>query len=247
MRQNIYSMKKTSLLLFGMLLFSSCLSLKVNLAMKIVGAYDDQVIISKLSNNEKEVVLIPMHHLGTVLFYKDVKLKIDSLKQKGYYFYTEEVKADKKDTITIRKAIKLTGVPFSKNNLGYKHFFDSLYKGKIKLKKELVDQPKPIELGLDSLNSRNVDVTFKEIVDYYEKKYGELKLQPCDFKKSFYERPDCKDAMISKKIKDDVILDFRNRNIVDVLVKDKRQKIAIIYGGGHFKGIREALLQQGFK
>jgi len=240
-------MKKALVLTLASLFFTSCLNFKVNLAYEMVGAYDDSIKLSKLVNDEKEVVFIPMHHLGTKLFYDDVKTKIDSLKKAGFHFYTEEVKVDRKDTITIRKAIKLTGIPFSRDNSGYKHFFDSLYKHKVKLKKELVNQPKYIELGLDSINSKNVDVTFKEVVGYYEKKYGEIKLQPCDFEKSFYEKPDCKSKPINRKIREEVYLDFRNTNIVNTIVKDKYQKIAVIYGSDHFKGIEEELLKRGFK
>jgi hypothetical protein len=240
-------MKKIFPFITLFLLLNSCTSFKINLALKIVGVYDDTVKLSKLTTKEKEVVFIPMHHLGTVLFYNDVKAKIDSLKKSGFYFYTEEVKGNKKDSITIRKIIKLTGIPFSRDNSGYKHFFDSLYNGKVKLKKELINQPNSWALGLDSLNSKKVDITFKEMIDYYEKKYGELKLRPCDFEKSFYEKPSCKDKPIDKKIRDEVIVGYRNTNVINAILSEKCSKIAIIYGSEHIIGIREELVKKGFK
>ena len=149
-------MKKVFVLIPISILFVGCLNFKVNLAFKYIGVYDDSVKLSRISNNEKEVVFIPMHHLGTALFYDDVKNKIDSLKKNGYFFYTELIKGDKKDTMTIRKMIKLTGLPYPKDKSpGYKHFFDSIYKGRVKLKKELMDQPSSSKFGLDSLNSKN--------------------------------------------------------------------------------------------
>ena len=241
------SMRKTFVLFTLILLANSCMSYKVNLAFKFLGAYNDKVMLESVNRDDNKIIFIPMHHLGTVLFYKDVKIKIDSLKKAGFYFYTEEITVNRADTITIRKANKLKGVPFSKGNIGYKHYFDSLYRGKVKLKKELVDQPKYGLFGLDSINSRNVDVTYKDMISYYEKKYGELKLRPCDFKKSFYEKPDCDDKPIDKKIFQEIIIDFRNANVVKAILKDDRKKIAIIYGENHFKGIKEELLKQGFK
>ena len=188
-----------------------------------------------------------MHHLGTAPFYDDVKTKIDSLKKMGYFFYTEEVKGNKKDSITVRKSIKLTGIPFSRNNAGYKHFFDSIYNGKVKFKKEIFDQPSPNKFGLDESNSKTVDVTLKEMIDYYESKYGEIKLEPCDFEKSFYEKPNCKNKQIEKKVRDDVYINFRNKNIIKTFLNDNHKKVGIIYGAEHIKGIREELLKQGFK
>lgn len=239
-------MKKISiyLILFSLI---SCTSFKVNLAFKLLGVYDDNVKLSKVTNEEKEVIFFPMHHLGTAAFYDDVKTKIDSLKKTGYFFYTEEVKGNKKDSITVRKSIKLTGIPYSRNNAGYKHFFDSIYKGKVKFKKEFFDQPSPNKFGLDESNSKKVDVTLKEMIDYYESKYGEIKLEPCDYEKSFYEKPNCKDKPAGKKVRDDVYINFRNKNVIETIVKDKHQKIAIIYGSDHFKGIREELFKLGFK
>ena len=228
-------------------LFSCCTSFKVNLAFKILGIYDDSVKITKLTSNEKEVIFIPMHHLGTAAFYNDVKNKIDSLKKEGYFFYTEEVKGSRKDSITIRKSIKLTGVPFSRNNIGYKAYFDSIYKGKVKFKKEITNQPSSVGFGLDEKNSKTVDVSLKEMIDYYESKYGEIKLEPCDFEKSIYEKPSCTSKRINKDVEEDVYVDFRNKNIIKTYLNDDHEKTAIIYGKGHFKGIKEELLKLGFK
>ena len=241
-------MKKFKILIYlTVFILFGCTTFKVNLAFKLLGLYDDNIKLTKVTNEEKEVIFFPMHNLGKKLFYDDVKGKIDSLKNIGYFFYTEEVKGNKKDSITVRKSIKLTGIPYAKNNAGYKHFFDSIYNGKVKFKKEIFDQPTPAKFGLDESNSKNVDVTLKEMIDYYESKYGEIKLEPCDFEKSFYEKPNCKSKPVDKKVKDDVYLNFRNKNIINTLLNDNHKKVAIIYGADHFKGIREELLKRGFK
>ncbi|MDN3678586.1 hypothetical protein QWY90_14820 [Flavobacterium paronense] len=241
-------MKRIKILIY-LTLFSllSCTSFKVNLAFKMLGLYDDNVELSKFTNGEKEVVFFPMHHLGTKLFYDDVKTKIDSLKKIGYFFYTEEVKGIKNDSTTLRKSIKLTGIPFSRNNAGYRHYFDSIYKGKVKFKKEIFDQPSPGKLALDGSNTKTVDVTLKEMIDYYESKYGEIKLEPCDFEKSLYEKTNCKYKPMEKKVREDLYIGFRNKNILKTFFNDSHKKIAFIYGADHLIGIREELLKQGFK
>ncbi len=247
-RKESVKMKKIIIAIY-VLSFSvlSCTSFKVNLAFKLVGVYDDDIKLSKVTNEEKQVIFFPMHHLGTAPFYDDVKMKIDSLKKMGYFFYTEEVKGNTKDSITIRKSIKLTGIPFSKNNAGFKAYFDSVYKGRVKFKKEFLDQPSPNKFGLDESNSKTVDVTLKEMIDYYESKYGEIKLEPCDFEKSFYEKPNCKHKPAEKTVRDDVYIKFRNKHVLSTLLNDSHKKVAIIYGAEHFRGIREELLKQGYK
>lgn len=241
-------MKKSIFItLFFICTFTFCTSYKVNLAFKLLGVYDDSSKLSHLMNDEKEMVFIHMHHIGTAPFYDDVKNKIDSLKKEGYFFYTEEVKGDKKDTINIRKSIKLTGTPYSRNNIGYKSFFDSIYKGKVKFKKEFINQPSNLAFNLDISNSKIVDVSMKEMISYYESKYGEIILEPCDFEKSFYEKPNCSSKPITKEIREDVFLNFRNKNLIRTFLNDNHKKIAIIYGAGHYKGVKDELLKLGFK
>ena len=165
-------MKKAVSLILLMVLTTNCISYKVNLAFSLMGIYDDKVEISKLTNNNKELLFIPMHHIGTKSFYTDVTKKVDSLENLGFYFYKEKVTRSQNDSIVLLKLRKITGIPFSKKNTSYTGIFDSIYEGKIKYKKELIDQPTYIGLGVDTLKSRNVDVTMRDLIQYYESKYG---------------------------------------------------------------------------
>lgn len=240
-------MKKKVTLIFLIVLITGCTSSKVNFALKLVGVYDDEVKISRLQNESREVVFIPMHHVGTKAFYADVSEKIDSLERLGYHFYTEQVRGFAIDTVSVLKLRKLTGVPFSKKGTGYLVMIDSLYSGKVKYKKELVNQPKYKEMGVDSLRNSNVDVTITEIINYYENKYGEIKLEPCDYETAMEAKPTCKGKSFDKKQTTDAILNFRNEHILAEFQKDPHTKIAIIYGAKHFIGIKEELLKLGYK
>lgn len=238
-------MKKTILLISIIILLVSCKSAKFNFGLTQMGFYIDTINVTTLTKNQNEVVFIPMKHFGTELFYKNVKDKIDSLKRIGYYFYYEKITFSLNDTITLMKYKKFQGMPISKDNGKYMHLIDSLYK--IKLKKKLIDQPSYKDLGIEFVNGRNVDVTLKEIIDFYENKYGVLKLEPCDYQTSIYEKSSCKHKTIDEKIKDDAMLTFRNKHVIDELLKEKQTKIAIIYGANHFIGIKEDLLKIGYK
>jgi len=238
-------MKKSIFLITIIISLISCKSAEFDSGLKHKGYYDDKINIAKLIKGKNEVVFIPMHHFGTELFYKDVKSKIDSLKKIGFYFYYEKVNFNLSDTTTLMKYKKIHGFPISKDNGGYMYLIDSIYK--FKLKKKLINQPSYVELGVESTNGKNVDVTLKEMINFYENKYGIIKLELCDYRTSIYEKSICKDKIIDEKNKDDAILNFRNKHILEELKNDYHPKIAIIYGAGHFIGIKEELLKLGYK
>jgi len=240
-------MKKLLFFVLILIITLGCGSFKINLALDLIGIYDDSAELHLLKSDQREIVFIPMHHIGTKLFYDDIKNKVDSLENLGFYFYTEMVKGDKKDTLSKLKYRKITGMPISKNNKGYLEVFDSVYKGKIKYKKEIINQPKYYKLGVDSLKSKTVDVTMKVLIDYYESKYGIINLEKCDYETSIFQKSVCKDKRINKKAFDDVVLHFRNKNVLTELSNDTHSKIAIIYGAKHFIGIKEELLKLGYK
>ena len=233
-----------SIFFLALVLTICCKSNSIDNKLEKLGAYDKQVKIVKLSSTSKEIVFVPMVHFAVEDFYTDVKKKIDSLNNLGYFFYCEEITTKDSDSITLRKYKKLKGVPFSKN-ARYKQLIDSIYKLKYSVK--IMDQPTYSVLGIDSLNGRNVDVSLNDIIIYYESRYGEIKLYDCDFKTSLFQKSICNEKPIKEKIKNSVFIDFRNRNVVTSLSTDRHQKIAIIYGSNHLKGIKEELLKQVFK
>ncbi len=237
------------------ILLSSCTKLLFNKALQSMGVYDDTIYLTTLENNHSEIVFFPMHHIGTEAFYNDVKIKVDSLKNLGFIFYTESITSgeenpEKLDT-ALRKFRKIYGKPVPAK--GHKFLFDSIVsRKKIKLKKTIVEQPSPLELVPDSTVRKNVDVNIQQIITYYEKNYGIIKLEECDFETSIYEKTTCYNITTIKKEKkrfNDVIVLYRNKHIISELKKDqvKHNRIAIIYGKKHFEGIEEELLKLGYK
>lgn len=237
-------MKNSIYIVICIFMLASCKSTKVNLALKIIGAYNDDIKLEKMSKLNKEIVFFPMIHIGTELFYKDVKNKIDSLENIGFITYYEKVNSSPNDTIDLLKLRKLLGFPVPKRGTGYMTVIDSIFK--FKLKKKLINQPSNIGLGIDSLKGINVDLTLKQVITEYEKRFGELKLNDCDYQTFYEQKTICKDKPISKASRNEVIIDFRNKNVINEIVADKHQKIIIVYGKRHIFGIKKELQNIGF-
>ncbi|OYU85574.1 MAG: hypothetical protein CFE24_01335 [Flavobacterium sp. BFFFF2] len=240
-------MKK--IIFLSLLLLSSCKNIAYNHAMEKIGGFSDEVKTSTLVNTDKSVVFIPMHHIGTQLFYDDVHKKIDSLKALDYYFFYEQIKANSasiRDTITLLKIRKILGVPLSKDaKTDYLSYFKD--KEKVKFKKELVSQPQVSVFGLDSKNALNVDCSMNDLITEYENKYGKLELSTCDYETPFYEKSKCPINRELKSKRKTIIVDYRNSLVVREVLKNDHPKIAIIYGELHFVGIKAALLKEGYQ
>lgn len=233
-------------ILFCLIIVSifSCKSSLMNYALEKKGFYDDKLTIRKFTKDSTQVVFFEMAHIGTKLYYDDVKIKIDSLLQENFYFYLESINDDESNDSIRRKFIKITKVALQKE--GYMGSLDSIFTAKgIKLKRELVNQPKYYTQGFTDENSANVDVSLDDIINFYENKYQPIILEACDYEVSLYEVPKCP-IILKKEIRDDIILNFRNNHVLEKLSKEKKQKIGIIYGKGHLRGITEGLLKMGY-
>lgn len=227
----------------------SCKSYLFNKALEFNGVYDDTVSIEEMHDGEQSIVFIPMHHIGTSLFYQDVQHTIDSLKSEGYYFYTEGILDQKTTDTSMRKFRKFLGSPLAKN--GYMNVVDSVLTKvyNVKLKKELMDQPSYDDFQLSKYDSRKVDSSIDRMLALYEAEYGEIILEECDFETPVYTETTCKDEKTPKKILNTIIVDSRNQVLVKAIEEDRERlkKIAIIYGKNHFYGVQEILLEKGYK
>ncbi len=222
-------------------MFSSCLR---HIVYKSMGVFDKKVSFHFVTNGDKKIVFIPMHHIGKKEFYEHTKQVTDSLIRDGYILYLESVASGKnidslqKDTL-YRKATKLTGVDMLalKNNGGYLDTNKNSING-YKLKHKLVNQPKPIPGNYDSVRSKIVDATMLQLIKACEDKYGPIILEKSDFEISTGKK---KKVKPNSEIKNYFLLTFRNELITDSILHDQNKKIALMYGAKHFDGILENL------
>ncbi|WP_262150362.1 hypothetical protein [Chryseobacterium foetidum] len=198
------------------------------------GLYNSEISTIEKKTDGKTLVFFPMKHAGIREFYNNVKSKIDSLKKEGLYFLYEKVKVDANDENMRRKLKKITGnIPISVE----KGYVQLLRDYGIFMREELFDQPSYSDFGLDESNSENLDVTGLNLVDYYERTYGEIRLNKCEMETPITAKDNCKGKILKKKHRDDVILTFRNKIIASGVLNESHTKIALIYGEGHIKGI----------
>ena len=220
------------------------------IAMNSMGLLDKKIPLKYISNGEKKIVFFAIHHVGQKEFYDDTKRKIDSFMKMGYAVYFENVRPGaikdsmQKDTI-YRKARKITGVDFLavSSNAGYIDTVNQTVMGKktkfIK-KYKLINQPIGIIPFSDTINVRNIDASFVQLVRECENKFGTIKLEKYDFETNFGEKYKLQEKR-NKDINKYFIYIFRNNLIVNTILNDKRDKIILVYGAAHFDGILENL------
>lgn len=237
----------TGLSFIFMMTFNSC----VTAVLRKVGALEDSARIRTITDGEKKLVYIPMVHIGRKKFYEDVKRKIDSLKKDGYVVYYEGVRVNSVDAATLDtinrkfRVILPIDIIHSKKKGGYIDTIENSLMGrKVKAIKKynLVNQPSVYKLGIDTSIDIRADVTYGDIVNEYEKKYGKIILTECDLNTSLQEKYTCRKPKKNKKTTD-VILHFRDAHLAKEILQDKGKKIAVIFGAKHFDGML-ALLQQ---
>ncbi|KOS05656.1 hypothetical protein AM493_06120 [Flavobacterium akiainvivens] len=236
-------MKFRNLLLIACfaLLTTSCMSL----ALSVLGINKKESPMSVYTNGTKSIAYIPMKHIGPKEFYANVARRVDSLQKQGYTVYMESVRVtdsltpQQRDTLKL-KVRRLMGVTLGKG--GYLDTINGRLMGrKFSNKKELINQPVYSKLGVDTLSGRIVDVPLNVLIKQYEKQYGTIQLDVCDYTTPLEDKYDCGREKRSQA--NDLILRHRNKNLADAIIADKHNKIAILYGAAHESGLLELLKQ----
>ncbi|NCP46638.1 MAG: hypothetical protein GW818_09535 [Flavobacteriales bacterium] len=233
-------MKKTILILIFFIL-NSCVS--INEILEKDGIFNEKVEIKNISNTEKNVIFIGMHHFGRKEFYTDVANKTDSLQKNGYITFYESVTLDSSlDSLTTeiykKKLRKIIGLKSVK-------YYDTISKkivGKYRYKGEynLINQPKYSDLNVNMEKALNIDATVNTLIDEFEKQYGAIKLSECDKKTTFNsEKYKCRlmDKGLRYRFKSEFGFDYRNQNLANEINDFKGDKILIIYGKAHYEGL----------
>jgi hypothetical protein len=232
------------LLLFLQCFLSSCLQ---KIILNSLGAFENTVQSRYITNGEKKIVFMPIHHIGKKIFYDDARRNIDSLMSIGYIVYFENVRmlttdSLQKDTL-YRKVRKITGVDFvtTINNKGYIDTINNTLLGKKSkyiAKYKLINQSKKMFPSFDSTRVKNVDADFAQLINACENKYGTILLDKYDYETKFGEKYKHKR---DKELFEFFVSGFRNNIISNSIMNEKNDKIIVVYGGKHFKGILENL------
>ncbi len=195
--------------------------------------------IKTVQLKNKTVKFIPMVHAGQKQFYDHVKTIIQEHKKQGYIIFYEQIKGKKpaattasnQATDTLRlKFRKMIGTePSRKTYSILKNFFP-----------DITVQPLYDSLGVTKTDV-NADVTTSEMVQLYEKLYGPIQLDPCDYKappgEGLYQ---C--TPLTHNI-DPVIKDFRNHELAKMIKASPKSKILVVYGAAHIAPVMELIRQ----
>ena len=102
-------------------------------------------------------------------------------------------------------------------------------------------------LGLTTDKDIWIDYSIYDMMDLYEKRYGEVELSEYDFATDLMERYEPMDEKPSTSGMLRLALYPRNEYVVRRIVDSQRPRIAVIYGSGHMPGIKYYLKKHGFR
>jgi hypothetical protein len=197
---------------------------------------NDKAEVVRLASDTKSVQYIPMHHVGKPVFYEGVKMLVDSFKRNGYIVFYESARTENiTDSLTLdrynRKFRKMMGMHIDTSGYAKMLHESGLFK-------QLIDQPTYDKLGVDSSDKR-VDIPKNQLVDAYEKTFGEIVLERGD-DVPLNARYNLELRLPQKEVRY-IILDYRNKNLATAIQYSDFKKIAVIYGADHLNGTLEEL------
>lgn len=228
--------------------FALTLLIGLSSCMKLIfthmGVLDEKQKLKVASNGRKQVVYLPMHHIGKQSFYDDVKKKIDSLRKDGYVFYYEGLKlSTNDDSLAIdtlaKKLRKIMGLDLSllRSNGGYIDTSTGNFMGRknnFVKRYNLVNQERAGTL-MDTTIDRRADVSLSDLIPALEAELGPIPLDACDYSTPMGQKYTCKKYKLKEYSR--AALEYRNKWIAEEVRRDTSLKIAIVYGAMHFKGL----------
>ncbi|WP_127845402.1 hypothetical protein [Psychroflexus aestuariivivens] len=196
-------------------------------------------------DTKASIVAFSMVHIHEPEYYKNIKDSVLSLKAKGYKMYYEGLSLDDNtDSLTVdtlvRKFRKVVGLQM----FSEKGYLDPDNKSIPKyFKKEKFVHQTTENVGIDTLTDINADMSLNQLVASYEKEYGDIKLEDCDFDTPFMEEYDCETTGNSY----DFLQTIRNDHLIEMIENSEHKKIIIIYGAAHHKFLYPDLIKQGYE
>ena len=227
---------KYILILFLSTILTSCVAVTTYRALNA-----KKVRAERLIYQEKEILLVPIAHIGEKIFYKSLRDSIINWKNKNYRIYYEQASKNYQDLdidslaadTLFRKWRKIAG-----GNLGTREQLSDLNKSL----KDKVLQPTWVKLGVDS-NDLNADINLAIMIAKYEDLYGKVHLKDCDLETPIDSVYECGSPMRNDLLP--IVLDLRNKYVAHLIKNAGDDKIVVIYGAMHMKGIKKLITEQG--
>jgi len=214
-----------------LVLLSSC---KIGrIVSNLKGMNNTEVKAEKYTYGDKSIIFVPITHFGEKIFYSSLRDSIINWKTNDYTIFYEQIIYPLEDSSKLLEAkLKWRKIKGGKGNS--RKDYDSL----TEFFKNKIVQPEYEKLGIDSTDI-NADVTRIELVNKYEEIYGEIIIDSCDRSTSFDSTYNCTER--TKNDFDPIIMDFRNEQLVERIINTEINKIVVVYGARHHKGIKKLL------
>jgi hypothetical protein len=190
-----------------------------------------------VSYADKSLIFVPIVHVGKASFYNSLKDSLIKWKSDNYTVYYEQIisdmdrmKVDSTSYILIkRKARKIIDLSnFSRE--GYEENAKRVFKNK-------VVQPEYTKLGVTE-SDLNADITLEELVSEYERLYGTIQLDSCDYHFPIESSGTCRRLRNNLK---PIIYTYRNQELASTISASELNKIVIVYGVSHIKPVIKIL------
>lgn len=187
-------------------------------------AFDSNVQVTEIANCiDKKIIFIGTHHIGTKLYYNNILSLIDSFHTLGYAVYYEGIRADTNGNGFMFK--KQIGMKYKRIE-GQSYNIHEFYQKVASYYEGLITQPSFDSLGMTDIDV-NADVSVRDVVEFYESKYG-LVHDSIPLQKNYQE------------IRNDIHQTFRNKYITSLITKSEQKKIVILFGLEHLVKLQES-------
>ncbi|CEN35077.1 hypothetical protein [Capnocytophaga cynodegmi] len=238
-------MKKFILIIFLAFSISSCQCLLLKTFAVTKSALKHKRVMVK---GDREIIYIPMAHLGKQAYYDEVKAFVTEKRKQGYKIYYEAVLTD---TVALRKGQLDTLRLKRRKLLGFhlSNYSDENNKSMPKCYKKYVGQTLD-NTGVSQRTDTNADLRFEEIIARYEATYGEIPLDECDYSTPLNAPYQCNPILGKRRSNSryGFTQEFRNKHLKQLLVNSEDKKILLLYGESHWlQAIWPALRDEGFQ
>ncbi|MDO5509062.1 MAG: hypothetical protein Q4F57_00060 [Weeksellaceae bacterium] len=232
--------------ILGLLFFSSCRTFLIETALMRMGAFDEKVSYSSYAKGDKSVVIYPNIHLALPEQFENLEHRLDSLFQKNYFLYYEGTTIYATDTVARAKIQVISGAQHTSKN--HKELLDELLNHRRSKTNRLIMQPSFEQLGATEENSANLDMPVTKMIAKYEERFGEIVLTDCELNQIKDSRIKCKKReKIPLKQYDEIMVNERDRYIIEKMLEGDKNKVVMVYGKGHYPSMHRLLVENGYQ
>lgn len=193
-----------------------------------------------MQKENKEIIYIPMVHLGSEAFYTEVKDFITRKRNEGYTIYHEGVTlpegiSEEEIEVLDRKQRKIVGFHLTEYN-------DGNNKTLPKWVKKYTAQTNENTGVLPT--DKVADLDQKSLIKQFEEKYGTIILTDCDLNTPLTSEYKCSKEHPQSRYYTHTLRDY---HLLKTLINAPENKIILLYGSLHQRYLGENLENNGYK